>query len=80
MEYKDYIADFIFDEKLELFQGKVSNVHDVITFQAKSIENLRYAFEDAINEYIAWCKKYGNEPEKRSSDDYQADVRTPHAL
>ena len=73
MEYKDYIADFIFDEKLELFQGKVSNVHDVITFQAKSIENLKYAFEDAINEYIAWSKKYGNEPEKPSSDDYQAD-------
>lgn len=46
MEYKGYKADFSFDEKLELFQGKVSNIHDVITFQAKSIENLGYAFKD----------------------------------
>lgn len=69
MEYKGYVADFIFDEKLEIFHGKVSNIHDVITFQAKSIENLGYSFKNAINEYIVWCKKYGNEPEKQSFDD-----------
>lgn len=66
MEYKGYIAEFTFDEKLELFQGKVSNIRDVVTFQAKSIENLRYAFKDDINEYIEWSKKYGNKPEKPS--------------
>ena len=64
MNYKGYIADFIFDEKLEVFQVRVSNIRDVVTFQAKSIENLRYAFKDAVNEYIDWSKKYGNEPEK----------------
>lgn len=67
MEYKGYVADFTFDEKLELFLGRVSNIRDVVTFQAKSIENLRYAFKDAINEYIEWSKKYGNDPEKPSS-------------
>lgn len=68
MKYKGYVADFTFDEKLELFQGRVSNIHDVITFQAKSIENLRYAFKDAVNEYMTWCKKHGNDPEKPSPD------------
>lgn len=68
MEYKGYSADFTFDEKGELFQGRVSNIRDVVTFQAKSIENLRYAFKDAVNEYMEWCKKYGNEPEKPSPE------------
>jgi len=55
-------------EKLELFQGKVSNVHTLITFQGRSLETLRFSFQDAVNEYIAWCKKHGSEPEKPSPD------------
>lgn len=64
MEYKGYIGEFTFDEKLNLFQGKVSNIQDVITFQGKSMETLRYAFKDAINEYISWCQKNGKDLEK----------------
>ena len=66
MEYKGYSAQFTYDEKLDLFQGKVSNIHDAILFQGKSMETLRFAFKDAVNEYIDWCKKHGNEPEKPS--------------
>jgi len=66
MEYKGYIGLFTFDEKLELFQGRVSNIKDIITFQGKSMETLKYAFKDAINEYLNWCKKIGKNPEKPS--------------
>ena len=66
MEYKGYIGLFTFDEKLELFQGRVSNIKDLITFQGKSMETLKYAFKDAINEYLNWCKKIGKNPEKPS--------------
>lgn len=69
MEYKGYVASFTFDETLELFQGKVSNVNDLITFQGRSLEALRFSFQDAVNEYIAWCKKHGAKPEN-----------PPHAL
>jgi predicted HicB family RNase H-like nuclease len=40
MEYKGYIGLFTFDEKLGLFQGRVSNIKDFITFQGKSREAL----------------------------------------
>lgn len=66
MEYKGYIGLFTFDEKLELFQGRISNIKDLITFQGKSMETLEYAFKDAINEYLNWCKKNGKDPEKPS--------------
>jgi predicted HicB family RNase H-like nuclease len=66
MEHKGYIGQFTFDEKQELFHGKVSNIKDLITFQGKSIEKIRHAFKDAINEYIDWCKKNGKDPEKPS--------------
>jgi predicted HicB family RNase H-like nuclease len=35
MEYKGYVGIFDFDEKLECFIGRVSNVKDLIAFQGK---------------------------------------------
>ena len=68
MKYKGYIAHFSYDENLALFQGKVSNIHDLITFQGKSMESLRFAFHDAVNEYLTWCKKIGRVPERPNQD------------
>ena len=67
MEYKGYIGHFTYDEVRDLFQGHVGNITHIVLFQGKSIESLRFAFQDAINEYILWCKKRGKEPEKTGS-------------
>jgi len=67
IEYKGYIGWFEFDEKENLFFGKVANIETSILFQGKSVEKVKQAFKDAVNEYIIWCKKYGKEPEKPSS-------------
>jgi predicted HicB family RNase H-like nuclease len=64
LKYKGYIGQFTYDEDRELFQGHVSNITDIIRFQGKSVESLRFAFQDAVNEYIEWCKKRGKEAEK----------------
>lgn len=64
LKYKGYIGQFTYDENRDLFQGYVSNITDIILFQGKSIECLRFAFHDAVNEYVEWCKKRGKEPDK----------------
>ena len=64
MEYKGYIAEFSYDEDRELFKGSVTNIENLIIFHAKSVESLNFAFRDAINDYLFWCKKRGKEPEK----------------
>ena len=64
IEYKGYIGHFSFDEKTNLFYGKVANTHDLITFQGKSVKETHFAFQDAINEYIDWCKKHRKNHEK----------------
>lgn len=66
IKHRGYVGVFEFDEKTNLFLGKVSNVHHLITFQGKSIEGTKKAFQNAVNEYIDWCMKYGNSPEKPS--------------
>lgn len=67
IEYKGYIGIFEFDEEKKLFRGRVSDINDLVTFQGKSINGVKEAFEDAVNEYISWCKQYRNEPKRLHS-------------
>lgn len=64
MEYKGYLAHTEFDDKANLFHGEVINIRDVITFQGKSVDELRRAFEDSVEDYLAFCAERGEEPEQ----------------
>jgi len=66
IKHKGYIASFSFDEKTNLFKGKVSNIQYPITFQGKSIKEMEQTFRDSVDEYLQWCKKYSKIPEKPS--------------
>ena len=78
MEYKGYIGQVTFDDEADIFHGEVVNTRDVITFQGKSVEEIRLAFRDSVNEYIAWCKEREKTPEKPFSGKFV--VRIPPAL
>ncbi len=64
MEFKGYQAHVEFDDDANVFHGEVVNIRDVITFQGKSVDELRQAFEDSIEDYLAFCAQRGEEPEK----------------
>jgi predicted HicB family RNase H-like nuclease len=61
MEYKGYLSRIEFDEA-NIFHGEVINIRDVITFQGKSVDELRQAFEDSVEDYLAFCAGRGEEP------------------
>ena len=62
MKYKDYEAAVKFDEDAEIFYGEVINTRDVITFQGNSVEELKRAFEDSVEDYLAFCRERKEEP------------------
>jgi predicted HicB family RNase H-like nuclease len=64
MEYNGYIAKVEFDDEAEIFHGEVINLRDVITFQGTSVTELRQAFQDSVEDYLAFCAERGEEPEK----------------
>ncbi|WP_041304338.1 type II toxin-antitoxin system HicB family antitoxin [Kyrpidia tusciae] len=64
MEYKGYQARVEFDDESGVFHGEVINTRDVITFQGQSVEELRQAFRDSVDDYLAYCAERGEEPEK----------------
>jgi predicted HicB family RNase H-like nuclease len=64
MKYKGYVAEVEFDEKAGLFHGEVINLRDVITFEGKTVDELRQAFQDSVDDYLEFCAERGEEPEK----------------
>lgn len=63
MVYKGYLSHVAFDDEVGIFHGEVINVRDVITFQGKSVDELRQAFEDSVEDYLAFCAERGEVPE-----------------
>lgn len=64
MQYKGYLARIEFDEEANIFHGEVINIRDVITFQGKSVEELKKAFEESIEDYLEFCAERNEEPER----------------
>ena len=64
MTYKGYESVVSFDDETGLFHGEVIDTRDVITFQGQSVNELRKAFRDSVDEYLRFCKERGEEPEK----------------
>ncbi|HYN87276.1 MAG TPA: type II toxin-antitoxin system HicB family antitoxin [Ardenticatenaceae bacterium] len=66
MQYKGYSGQVEFDDEAGIFHGEVVNIRDVITFQGKSVAELRQAFEESIEDYLAFCTERGEEPDQPS--------------
>lgn len=57
MRYKGYEAVVEYDEDAEIFHGEVVDLRDVITFQGKSVAELKKALAGSIEDYLAFCKE-----------------------
>ena len=64
MTYKGYLARIAFDAQANLFRGGVINVRDVVTFQGRSVDELRQAFADSIEDYLSFCAERGEAPDQ----------------
>ena len=59
MTYKGYEAAVEYDERAEIFHGEVINLRDVVTFQGRSVSELKKAFAGSVEEYLAFCRERG---------------------
>jgi predicted HicB family RNase H-like nuclease len=64
MEYKGYIAKVEFDDGAGVLHGEVLNLRDVITFEGKTVAELRKAFRESIDDYLEFCAQRKEAPEK----------------
>ena len=64
MEYKGYFGKVEFDDEANIFYGEVINLRDVVTFQGETVQDLRKAFRESVDDYLEFCAARDEDPEK----------------
>ena len=59
MTYKGYQAIVELDEEAGVFHGEVINTRDAVTFQGSSVEELKQAFADSVDDYLEFRASRG---------------------
>lgn len=64
MTYKGYAARIDYSDEDSCFIGHIAGIKDIIGFHAESVKELRAAFEEAVDDYLATCEKSGRAPQR----------------
>jgi predicted HicB family RNase H-like nuclease len=67
MTYKSYTARVEYDDRDDVFVGRVLGLQSILSFEGNSVEALKTAFEEAVNDYLQECQEKGLPPEKPAS-------------
>lgn len=64
IEYHGYLGSVEFSAEDETFYGKILGINDLVTFEGNTVANLKKAFAESVEDYLATCKKLKKTPEK----------------
>lgn len=78
LTYKGYSGSVDISVEDNCLHGKIEFINDLVTFEGSSPIELKSAFEEAVDRYLAYCKKTGTVPDKPFSGSFN--VRTGAAL
>lgn len=64
MTYKGYTAVIAFSAEDECLVGHILGINDIVGFHGESVDEIRKAFEEAVDFYLESCEKMGTQPNK----------------
>ncbi len=64
MRYRGYTAVIHYDEEDRIFYGHLCDTYDNVHFEGCSIDELESAFQEAVDDYLAYCTEINRNPSK----------------
>ncbi len=64
LKYKGYYAVVQYSAEDEVLYGKIEGIDDLVSFESDSICGIKNEFENAVDDYIEYCKEIGKEPDE----------------
>jgi predicted HicB family RNase H-like nuclease len=59
LKYKNFIATVKYSDEDEAFIGRIEGIDSVVSFEGQSVGELKDAFKEATESYLAFCKSHG---------------------
>ena len=78
VEYKGYWAQVEYSAKDCVLFGKIEGINDLVNFECKDADGVETAFQEAVDDYLAFCADIGQAPEKAYKGSFN--VRIPTSL
>ena len=66
MTYRTYAAQVYYSDDDDCFVGHIAGIDDIVGFHGSSVEELRHAFKEAVDDYIHTCEKLNRSPQSGS--------------
>lgn len=67
MVYKGYAARIEYSDEDACFIGHIAGIKDVIGFHADSVNELKRAFHEIVDDYLVTCEQLGRAPQNSYS-------------
>lgn len=64
LNYKGYYGSIEVSIEDNVLHGKILFINDLVTYEANNVSGLKTAFQEEVDDYIAFCAEVGKEPEK----------------
>ena len=64
LKHKDFIGSVQFSSEDDVFYGKITGIDDLVSFEGESVQELRSAFIQAVEDYIKLSRSLGKDPFK----------------
>lgn len=64
MIWKGYSARVEYDDEDGILFGQIAGIRDGVSFHADTVEGLRTAFHEAVDDYLETCARIGKEPQR----------------
>ena len=64
MRYKEYTTQIIYSEEDDCFIGDLMGIRDIVCFHGDSLEGIRAAFEESVDDYLLTCQEFNRSPQK----------------
>ncbi len=64
MTYKNYSARIEYSDEDDCFVGRVAGIRDMISFHGENVEEIRQAFQEAVDFYLDTCAERGEAPNR----------------
>lgn len=59
LEYKYFRAIVEHDPEVGKYIGRISNIKNLVTFEAENEEDIEFEFQKAVDDYLEFCKSLG---------------------
>jgi len=64
MEYKEYFGSVNYSDEDQVFFGKIEHIRSLVSYEGETVQTIKKAFQEAVDDYLEFCEQEQKEPEK----------------